>query len=198
MAESFIEVTEGSGKKLRANSRTVGANTVHEEVMSLGPQYEASYTALLGASVATAGHHLFEIINGASTVIRIRRIELFQTADATAARSAMDLVRLSTTGTGGSAVTINRHDLADGASAATVNQGVTTGGTVSATIRRFELSFSAAAPYGARSHSITEWNDVSGLKPIVVPASGRVGLRVVAGATGHSVVANVEWTEAAQ
>lgn len=35
MSESYIEVEEGTGKRLRTTTRTVGANQVHEEIVAL-------------------------------------------------------------------------------------------------------------------------------------------------------------------
>ena len=67
MAEAFVNVTEGSGKKLHANDRSIGANTVLDEVMLLGENYLPSYlgvTSAASVSTATANSHLLQIMAG--------------------------------------------------------------------------------------------------------------------------------------
>jgi hypothetical protein len=125
MAESLVQVTEGVGKKLHTNSRTIGANTVEDEVMLLGENYLASYIAVSSAaaiSTATAASHLFTINAGASLKVRIRRIELYQVAAVTTA-AFMDtrLIRTTTAApTGGTVQTTNVLEPGDAASGATV------------------------------------------------------------------------------
>lgn len=121
MAESFVNVTEGSGKKLHTNSRTVGANTVEDEVVVHGEQYLATYYVSSGSvSAATLDAHLLQIMAGASLNVYIRRIWIWQTvAITTAAMTAWQLRRLTTAGTGGGTITPAPYELTDGASGAT-------------------------------------------------------------------------------
>lgn len=130
MAESIINVTEGSGKKLHTFNRTIGANSVEDEVMLLGEQYLASYYIVGSAATTTANSHLLQVMAGASLKVRIRRVEISQYALATTA-AIMDLalVRLTTAGTGGSAVTPSALDTSDSSSGATAMQLPTAKGT---------------------------------------------------------------------
>src|SRR5262245_48425855 len=104
MAESKIALTEGSGKNARTYQRVVGANTVEESYMLLGEHGTATYiasTASAGTSTATANSHLFQLMAGASLHVYVRNIKVYQLAVATtAAIDALEVVRLTTAGTG--------------------------------------------------------------------------------------------------
>ena len=105
MAESIVQVTEGVGKKLHTNSYTVGANTVEDEVMLVGPQPWACYNLFAeNISSATAAAHVAQIMAGASLKVRIVRISVTETA-APAGALRIEIVRLATAGTGGGAIT---------------------------------------------------------------------------------------------
>ena len=119
MAESFVNMTEGSGKKAHTFQRTIGANTIEDEVVLIGEQYLATYectTAAAGTATTTAASHLLQIMAGASLNVYVRRIQIFQLAVATAAAiDAIEVVRLSSAGTGGTAVTPAPRDTTDSA-----------------------------------------------------------------------------------
>jgi hypothetical protein len=106
MAESYVQITEGGGKKLHTFQRTIGANTTEDEVTIIGEPYLASFVATAQVVTTTADSHLLQLLAGASLKVRIRRIELWQSAAATTV-TVMDLVllRLSTAGTGGGTIT---------------------------------------------------------------------------------------------
>lgn len=107
MAESIVQINEGTGKKLHTFNRTIGANSVEDEVIIEGEPYLAGYTVSDDTrSTATANSHLWQVMAGASLKVRVRRIEIFQSVMATAAvLIELRLYRLSTAGTGGGALT---------------------------------------------------------------------------------------------
>lgn len=134
MPESFVNVTEGSGKKLHSFQRTIGANSVEDEVVQHGEQYLATYIATPAAvSTAVAASHLCQIMAGASLNVYIRRIEIWQLVAATAAAiDEIDIFRLTTAGTGGTVVTPLPLDDTDAASGATCMTLPTVKGTEAA------------------------------------------------------------------
>lgn len=197
MAESFVNVTEGAGKKLHTNQRTIGANTVEDEVIVVGEQYLATYVMTHGpTSVATALSHPSQLMAGASLKLRVRRIRVWQqVAATTAALPIFELLRLSTAGTGGTAVTPNPLEAADGACGATGMTLPTAKGTEGARL-------AIASPYliqtiGASTpfyQPVIEWDfDRLRTKAIIVPAGTTNGLALKAttGTAGASVL--VEW-----
>jgi len=105
VAESIVQVTEGSGKKLRTFQRVITPNTVEEEAMFLAEQNAPTYAwTTPGLSLAAAGD-LMQIMAGASLNVYLRRILVYQhIAATTAAIAEFQLVRLTTAGTGGTAV----------------------------------------------------------------------------------------------
>lgn len=121
MPESFVNVTEGVGKKLHTWQRTIGANTVEDEVVIAGEPNLAGYFvgAGSGLSLATAASHPIQIMAGAALRVYLRRLVMYQVAAATAA-GFYDflLLRLTTAGTGGVVLTPNAMDPADAAAGA--------------------------------------------------------------------------------
>ena len=133
MAEAFVNVTEGSGKKLHAFDKTIGANTVLDEVMVNGEPYLATYAggqALTGASIATANDHQLQIMAGASLNVYVRRILVYQSVlVTTAAIGQFEIRRLSTAGTGGTSLSVAALDTTDPAAGATMMALPTVKGT---------------------------------------------------------------------
>jgi hypothetical protein len=120
MPESLVQVTEGSGKLLHTFQRTIGANTVEDEVLITGENYLATYTVEGAPATTTATSHLLQIMAGATLKVRVRRIEIHQLVAVTAAAiMSVSIVRLSTAGTGGTAVTAMPLDPSDAAAGAT-------------------------------------------------------------------------------
>ena len=120
MAESIIQVTSAGATKLHTYNRTIGANSVEDEVVLLGENYLATYTMVATSVTTTALSHLIQVMAGASLKVRIRRITVYQTVAVTAAAyMELAILRLTTAGTGGTAVTAVQLDPSDGASGAT-------------------------------------------------------------------------------
>lgn len=121
MAEAFINLTEGSGKKAHAWDRTIGANTVLDEAVFFGEQPLATYTITGAAALlTTAASHTLQIMAGASLNVYLRRIQVYQLVLETAATIVQwDLFRLSSAGTGGTALTPAPLDTTDAAAGCT-------------------------------------------------------------------------------
>ena len=120
MAESFVAYTPGSGGKLHSATRTIGANTVDEEIMVLGEPYLPVYTVTApGVASTTANSHLIEVMAGSSANLRIRKIILTQFAGGAVSAMELQILRLTTAGTGGTPITPNALRGADPAAGAT-------------------------------------------------------------------------------
>ena len=119
---SYIGVTPGAGAKIATGpTYTENANVVQDQKVHLGEQYLASYTVrAVAVTAATANSHILQVMAGASLIVRVRKIVITQSQFASADLFAeVDIVRLSSAGTGGSAVTPAPLVAADGASGAT-------------------------------------------------------------------------------
>lgn len=133
MPEAFFNGTEGSGKKIHHFQRTIGANDVLDEVVQSGEQYLASYsvgTGLSGTLLTTNNDHQMQIMAGSTLNVYIRRIFAYQVVLATTAAIAQfQVLRLTTAGTGGTAVTPQKNDESDSASGASIMTLPTVKGT---------------------------------------------------------------------
>jgi hypothetical protein len=182
-AEGMVSVTEGAGKNLHSYSRTVGAYTVQEQAVTFAEYPLATYTAVItNISAATANDHWIQVMAGASLNVRIRRIRIWQAVAATAANvGTIELWRLTSAGTGGTAVTPGRYDPSDAAAGAA---GMT-------------LHVMADAPAGGGWDLVYEWEQRPDCKPIIIPAGTSNGIAVkgvtaIASATVNGFIEFVE------
>ena len=187
MPEGFINVTEGSGKKAHTWQRTIGANTVEDEYTLLGENALASYIVQSGqASLATASAHLLQIMAGASLKVRIRRIEIWQQAAITAGTLFdYQLYRLSTAGTGGTAVTPAPLDTTDSASGCTAMVIPTAKGTETTLLARvwpYMIQTLGASTY--TGNPIVVWDfDRPRSKPLIIAAGTTNGIAIKNGSS---------------
>ncbi len=174
MAESIVQVTEGVGKKLHTISYTVGANTVEDEVTVPGvypyPGYTAYGTAISGA---TAASHVLQLMAGASLKVRVVRIMIHEIA-ATVGTVRFEVVRLTTAGTGGGAVTVGKLDNASAAAGATAMTLPTVKGTEGAFVWPITVGSAAAAPQTAVNES--GWFEHPYSQAIVIPSGATNGI----------------------
>lgn len=196
MAESLVQVTEGSGKKLHTNQRTIGANNVEDEIVVLGEPYLASYTiGFTGVSIATANDHVLQIMAGASLKVRIRRICIWQIGLAGAAGMSTWIIhRLSTAGTGGTAVGPRQHETTDAASGATAMTLPTAKGTEGVFLQRWAMAMAAAHPVTVPPY---QWGQLPNQKPITIEAGTTNGIAIksVTAVAGATVAGYVEIDE---
>lgn len=196
MAESIIQVNSGTGPKVHTNQRTIGANNVEDTVSIQGEHYLATYSVAPTStiSVATSTDHLLQIMAGASLNVRIKRIVITQAAAATTATNAqIQIVRLTTAGTGGTSQTPAKYDNGDAAAGATAMTLPTAKGTEGTFLYAAAMSYVSALP-NAREW---RWEEHPGMKPIIIPAGTANGIAIRNGAAvaAGSVVVAVEFTE---
>jgi hypothetical protein len=195
MAESFVNVTEGSGKKLHTWQRTIGANNVEDEYVLQGEPALASYVAIGPAgtpsSTGTANSHLLQIMAGSSLKVRIRRIEVYQAGLATtAALCTLVIQRLSTAGTGGSAGSSAPLDTTDAAAGLSTMALPTAKGTEASLVAHavvYLMQTVGASSQLSEPCLVLDF-DTPRSKPLVIPAGTANGIAIknltaVAGAT---------------
>ena len=200
MAASSIQVTQGSGTRLASNSYTEGAVTVHDEKMILGEQYLPTYTiGGAGPSIATINSHLLQIMAGASLRVRIRYIEISPgTAATTALRGAWGILRLTSAGTGGTAITPRPLNTTDAASGATAMTLPTAGGTEGVTLWAMSDNVWQTMPANGRiGPTVSFDSDRLRSQPIVIPAGTANGIVIknLIAVAGADVNINVVFDE---
>lgn len=198
MAESFVNVTEGSGKKLHTNTRTIGSDTVHDEVTVAGEPYLASAFAYFDAvGCATNDDHTIQLMAGANNKLRIRRIWIQQREGPSASgRLVFQVLRLTTAGTGGSAGTITVADPSDSVGA-TSRVGITASkGTEGAILFPMVLPIAQNDPNNVPP--VARWEQHPYSKPIIVSAgtANGIALKMDLGANATVTVSGfIEFTE---
>lgn len=201
MAESIVQVTEGAGKKLHTNSFTVGANTVEDEFVIPGEYPYASYVSIHPAvSIATATDHIACLNAGASLKVRIRRIRVEQSGNATAAAvSSLQLLRTTTAApTGGTAVTPASFDTTDAAAGAAGRSLPAVKATESTLLQQFTMAWrQAIAATGTQVDDAWEWTQQPGQKPLIIPAgtTNGIALKNVSAIAGATVNVHIEFVE---
>lgn len=203
MTASSLSVTPGSGLRLATNSYTEGAVTVHDQKAIIGEPYLPEYR-ILAASVSTAtlDSHVLQIMAGASLNLYVRRIRVYQgTLATTAVLARFDIARLTTAGTGGTALTPAPFDTTDAAAGATGMTLPTVKGTEGTVVELATGYFAqtilaTAVPNQALLY---DW-DFGGLrqKAIRIPAGAANGLAVKnrTAVAGAAVMVVIEFTEA--
>lgn len=176
MAESLVQVTEGSGKKLHTWQRTIGANNVEDEFIIPGEYPLASYVCVTGnVLTATANSHLLQLMAGASLPVRIRRILVRPggTLPAAVTRFPIQVFRLTTAGTGGGTVTPRPHDTTEAAAGAVGMTLPTAKGTEGVGLDEENFWFNTAAIPG---EGVYEWVEQPRMKPLIIPAGTANGI----------------------
>lgn len=199
MAETIVQVNSGTGPKLHGYDHVIGANTVIDGVYVPGEYPLASYsiTATL-VSLATVNDHLLQIMAGASLNVRIRRIYVRQAAAVTAASaSGIEVLRLTSAGTGGTALTPAKLDLGDVAAGCTAMTLPTSKGTESTIVVEDRVGLIQTQP--TVDTAKMEWRQSPNAKPIVIPAGTANGIAIknLNANAGASVAIVVEITETA-
>lgn len=200
MAEGIVEVTAGSGTKLHSWSKTVGANTVHDEFTLPGEYPLASYFIYATAiSVATTSDHVLQIMAGSSLKVRIRRISIEQLNSASAANlQSFTLIRLTTAGSGGTSVTPRPFDTADSAASCTAMTLPSSKGTEGVTLWGKTLALrQAIATTATQPEETLEWQQHPNTPPIIIPAgtSNGICIKIGTGVSTATVNVIVEVTE---
>jgi hypothetical protein len=203
VSQSSIQVTAGSGTHVRTSAKVISATTRHEQYHQLGEPDEATYTVsrVVAASMATADSHLIQIMAGGTLPVYVRRIRLYQSALATtAAMVGVSILRLTTAGTGGTALTPAPRDTTDAASGATAMMLPSSKGTESTLIWSGSVGVVQTVPTSGVNPLIldeTFGGPDSAMKSIRIPAGTANGICLKNNASaGTSVIVHVELTEA--
>jgi hypothetical protein len=205
VAESSVNVTEGSGKRLHTYDRTISSVLVQEQAVFPAEYPYPSYivTPAAAVSCAVAGDDIAQVMAGSSLHVRIRRIRVDQyAAITTAALTAFTVYRTTSAGTSGTAITPVKADTADAAAGATAASGVPNashGTATDALAWRVLLPVQTSATAGMSQGPFWEWVHTPGTKGIIIPAgtSNGIVIRNAGARAGLTVTFEIEFTETA-
>jgi len=200
-SESLVQVNEGVGKKFHTINRTIGANSVEEQVVIGGDPFVAGYVLSFDAALlTTANSHVIELMAGGTLNTYVRRISLYQLVVATTvAMCQFNLYRLTTAGTGGTSFTPVQLDTSDAAAGSSGMTLATTKGTEGNPLSRRTAWLGQTLGASAQwAQPIVEWRfDVPGVKPIRIGAGTAIGIAVknITAVAAASVVGEIWFTE---
>lgn len=201
---AFVQINEGTGKKLAADTYTENSQVVLDQKFILGENYLASYSLtdgnIAGISIATLNDHVVELMAGASLNVRIRYMRIEQIANATTGGIArFQILRLTTAGTGGGVLTPSKMDTSDAASGATAMTLPTAKGTESTNVQSTSVNMrQSVATSGSQPDDQWEWYQKPGMKPLIIPAGAANGICIkiaAAAVAGATVSFFMEFTE---
>ena len=131
MTRTYQSQVAGSDYKQWFVSRTDGSDTVLAPFgVEAEPEIATYVVQFAGIALVTANSHICQVMAGSSLRVGIRRIVLWQVANATSTALAQyRLFRLTSAGTGGSSITPAALDPAESASGATAMTLPTAKGT---------------------------------------------------------------------
>lgn len=196
MAASAILYTPGAGGKAHAESLTIGANTADVPYAILFDPRLPSYTASSGAVLTTtAASHMLQLMAGSSLNVRIRRVRVTElTPPAAVSALELQIVRLTTAGTGGGAITASKKDNGDAAAGATGMTLPTAKGT-EGTIFWDESCWlgTTAIPIV----KVWEWIQPVNGKPLIIPAgtANGIALKNIGGIATSTLLIEMEFDE---
>lgn len=164
ITNATVQIAEGVGKLMRVIQRSIGGSTVYlQGVFTEDSPYD-TFTAISAAVVAPAANdHVFQLMAGANKDVYLHRLVAWQLAAATAAAiDQYQLLRLTTAGTGGSAITPNPLDLTGNAVTATARGAVTaskgTEGAILDTQTAYFLQTIGATPGGVQTTKLLDFD----------------------------------------
>lgn len=200
MAASVVTYTPGVGGKAHAESLAIGANTGDVPYVLPFPSRLPSYVMLASnISIATANDHVLQLMAGSSLSVKIFHIKILQGTNATtAAVGTIEVWRLSSAGTGGTAVTAAKNDNANAAAGATGMTLATAKGTETTMWNRETFNSqqtSGVSPAGSKV--LYEWSVNSFAQMLTIPAGTANGIALKNGnATAAATVnAYIEFVE---
>ena len=178
MTVSTIGVADAGtpDKYLHTNQRTISSTAREDQYVLPGEGAYPTYSALVNSvAIDTVNDHLLQVMGDGSNYTRICRIYIKPYFATAAGRCGFDVYRLSTAGTGGTAVTPAPYDTADtyGGGAMTLPSSK---GTLGANLLTTHLWLDDGSPTAASAPFV--WTPPPGGKPIIIGTATTSGIAI--------------------
>ena len=161
MGDYFLEVSSGSGTRLAHYEYTVGVDTVADQKVRVGLPFLPTYSlsVVTPISMATLDAHLLQMMAGANNRLTLVYLRVTQVAVASAAAvKGFGLYRLTTAGSGGTAVSPRKLNPASGNAEATAMTLPTVKGTEGELVVADSGAAFAAVPSTGILPAIVKWD----------------------------------------
>ena len=116
MSDSTIGISTGTDAYLAAQDRTVGGTAVEEQIIRVGYSLDPTYAVIADdVSVATVNDHVLQVMADGTNYCRLLGMNIQPTDNGPASDALLklQLVRLTTAGSGGGALNDSPYDDAD-------------------------------------------------------------------------------------
>ncbi len=201
-SESVIQITDAAAatKYLHTQSRSYGGTTKEDQLFLKAQNTRATYRAYCSAVITTtSASHLAFIQADGTNYTFISGFWIAQTTLAGAVATAnITIVRVSTAGTGGGAITASPMDAADSAYAGTIATLPTVKGTEGVTLMGGPVGITATNPMTTVNQ--WAWRADDDEKDIVIGTAATDGIcfKLITGIATSKVDITIEFYTAAQ
>ena len=202
-ADSYIAFDEGTARKWDFWQRSISSNTVEQLRAVIAEPYLPPYGLVNTAAVLTtnANTHLMQMMGSTLNRSLIKRLRLYQAAAATTTTTVhLQLLRLTTPGTGGTSYTPNPFDPSDPATTVVGMTLPSANGAESVVLWQGSAILHAAADIAnleSRCVLDVDWRDPQVKGPIIAAGtSNGLALKLLTACAVSTVVTDIEFTEA--
>jgi|ERR1035437_456315 hypothetical protein len=196
--DSVVQINEGSGKYLGYVSRSIASNTVYQQQTIIAEAYLPTYTATATTAMTMgANDHLFELQGSTLNRLVIRSIEVHQLANATAVVAAVQLIRTTTAGSGGTNYAPTATDPTSAVTSATFHGGLSSSkGTESTVLAEWTMPMLAAAGTAPVPALFKQWIDPRVQPPTIAAGNANgLALKLITAVTSGTVHITVTFSE---
>lgn len=198
MADDSVGIATSTDAYLDTVSRTIDSQERHAQRHIAGWSGDPTYVVRAsGISVATTAAHILQVMGDGTNYSRILRYRITPTDDIPAAASVLSiqLVRLTTAGTGGSAVTPRGYDPADSAYGGGAQTLPSSKGTEGNALLQHRIQLPASLPFLSVASTWT-WEASPFGKPIIFGTGTTSGIvwKVETGVASCTVDVVVEFS----
>jgi hypothetical protein len=195
LAAGSFAFSVGAGTNQHTITWTRGAVTGHAGLVHPAEYQEASYRIDgQGSSVATTNDDTLQVMAGSTLNVYVRGIRIWQAGLSAAANTvALDLMRVTTAGTGGTVITPRKLNSGDAAAGCTAMSAVpnATRGTAGDLLGRYRLALSSAQPTNSNgAYVVYEAQTILESIRIAAGTTNGLVLRVSAGIT---TAPSIDW-----
>ena len=176
MPISSVQINEGTGKRFDTWQYTKAGVALEDQFLLHGEMPYPSYVVVASAAWTTTQRDLIQIMAGATLPVLVRSISVLQLAAISAvATRELQLWRLTTAGTGGSAVTPRPFSTAAAAAGATAMVKPTANGTQGVQVGTRSSWFGTAAIPTVGAGMLWDFTK-EGMQPLIIAAGTANGI----------------------
>lgn len=199
--DAFIGADAGTQYKVDYWERSISSNTVEQQRIVIAESFMPTFVASNpnAISTATANSHLIQIMGSTINRVYLRRIRVYQLANAgSATMAAFQLLRLSSAGTGGTSLNNGAYDPSDTNSTAAVMTLPSAKGSETTNLGLWTGDILSVAATAGNDYVLDlDWRDTKSKCPVIAAgATTGLCLKLLTAVASATVQVTIEWSEA--